>query len=216
MEMARQISAAFLFTLLANIVVRVDSSNHASFESGDGNFRLQWTYNNNTLFFNMTCKTTGWCAVGFTTSADGKRMKNYDIAVGGVTSNYSQYIFGYHSVSTSTPNKDPTPDYKLTAASEENGYTRVEFNRIATTDEEDDPHDVQFRKSTEVWIVWAWRVDDDASSDLTPALVHSQNGVSSKKYNLIMEATSNGPRSTPYSLTFAGTLFVLIMFVTSF
>ena len=43
------------------------------------------------------------------------------------------------------PNKDPTPDYKLTAASEENGYTRVEFNRVATTDEEDDPHDVQFK-----------------------------------------------------------------------
>ena len=93
MKMPRQISAAFLFTLLANIVVRVDSSNYASFESGDGNFRLQWTYNSNTLFFNMTCKTTGWCAVGFTTSADGKGMKNYDIALGGVTSNHSQYIF---------------------------------------------------------------------------------------------------------------------------
>ena len=93
MEMARQISAAFLFTLLANVVVRADSSNYASFESGDGNFRLQWTYNSNTLFFSMTCKTTGWCAVGFTTSADGKRMKNYDIALGGVTSNHSQYIF---------------------------------------------------------------------------------------------------------------------------
>ena len=64
--------------------------------------------------------------------------------------------------------------------------------------------------------MWAWRIDDDASSGLTSALVHSQNGVSSKKYNLIMEATSNGPRSTPYSLTFAGTLFVLIMFVNSF
>ena len=64
--------------------------------------------------------------------------------------------------------------------------------------------------------MWAWRVDDDASSGLTSALVHSQNGVSSKKYNLIMEAMSNGSRSTPYSLTFAGTLFVLIMFVTSF
>lgn len=93
MKMPRQISATFLFTLLANIVVRVDSSNYASFESGDGNFRLQWTYNSNTLFFNMTCKTTGWCAVGFTTSADGKGMKNYDIAVGGITSNHSQYIF---------------------------------------------------------------------------------------------------------------------------
>ena len=93
MKMPRQISGAFLFTLLANIVVRVDSSNYARFESGDGNFRLQWTYNSNTLFFNMTCKTTGWCAVGFTTSADGKGMKNYDIALGGVTSNHSQYIF---------------------------------------------------------------------------------------------------------------------------
>lgn len=68
--------------------------------------------------------------------------------------------------------------------------------------------------------MWAWRNDDDASSGLTPALVHSQNGVSSKKYNL-----SNVPTSTPYngaskvtlqSLTFVGTLFVLITFVTSF
>ena len=73
--------------------------------------------------------------------------------------------------------------------------------------------------------MWAWRDDDDASSGLTPALVHSQNGVSSKKYNLIMEAMSNVPTSTPYngaskerlqSLTFAGTLFVLVTFVTSF
>lgn len=73
--------------------------------------------------------------------------------------------------------------------------------------------------------MWAWRNDDDASSGLTPALVHGQNGVSSKKYNLIMETVSNVPTSTPYngaskvtlqSLTFVGTLFVLITFVTSF
>lgn len=73
--------------------------------------------------------------------------------------------------------------------------------------------------------MWAWLVDEDASSGLTSALVHNKNGVSSKKYNLIMEAMSNGPTSTPYngaskerlqSLTFAGTLFVLIMFVTFF
>jgi len=35
----------------------------------------------------MTCKTTGWCAVGFTTTASGRNMQNYDIAVGGVVSN---------------------------------------------------------------------------------------------------------------------------------
>ena len=34
----------------------------------------------------MTCKTTGWCAVGFTETADGKNMVNYDIAVAGYAS----------------------------------------------------------------------------------------------------------------------------------
>ena len=32
--------------------------------------------------FTMKCKTTGWCAVAFTTG-DGKSMKDYDIALGG-------------------------------------------------------------------------------------------------------------------------------------
>jgi len=44
----------------------------ASFESADGPFKLQWKCNNDKLTFNMTCKTTGWCAVGFTATADGK------------------------------------------------------------------------------------------------------------------------------------------------
>ena len=55
------------------------------------NFNLQWTYNNSKLIFKMTCKTTGWCAVGFTTTADGKGMVNYDIAVAGYASG-SGYI----------------------------------------------------------------------------------------------------------------------------
>ena len=36
--------------------------------------------------FNMTCKTTGWCAVAFTTNSGGRGMVNYDIAVGGFAS----------------------------------------------------------------------------------------------------------------------------------
>ena len=35
--------------------------------------------------FTMTCKTTGWCAVAFTTG-DGSGMRDYDIALGGVAS----------------------------------------------------------------------------------------------------------------------------------
>ena len=59
----------------------------SSIESANGMFKLQWTYNNGKLIFNMTCKTTGWCAMGFTTSSDGRNMVDYDIAVGGVASN---------------------------------------------------------------------------------------------------------------------------------
>ena len=60
---------------------------YAVLSSPDGFFKLQWTYNNSKeLIFKMTCKTTGWCAVGFTTTADGRNMINYDIAVGGYAS----------------------------------------------------------------------------------------------------------------------------------
>lgn len=60
---------------------------YASVMSPAGSFKLEWTYSNSKLMFKMTCKTTGWCAVGFTTTPDGRGMKNYDIAVAGFASN---------------------------------------------------------------------------------------------------------------------------------
>ena len=59
---------------------------YAVLTSPDNFFKLQWTYNNSKLIFKMTCKTTGWCAVGFTTNGDGKNMLDYDIAVAGYAS----------------------------------------------------------------------------------------------------------------------------------
>ena len=40
----------------------------------------------------MTCKTIGWCGVGFAQTSDGKGMVNYDMAVGGVDSNSALYL----------------------------------------------------------------------------------------------------------------------------
>ena len=79
---------AVLIIVLASDVVlnKIDATSYASLSSSDGNFKLQWTYNNSKLVFKMTCKTTGWCAVGFTTTGDGKNMVNYDIAVAGFAS----------------------------------------------------------------------------------------------------------------------------------
>ena len=92
MSRPNQVYAFFAFVFASHAFREVDTLNYASFDSGDGNFKLQWAYNNNKLFFNMTCKTTGWCAVGFTTTADGKNMVNYDMAVAGVASN-TPYVY---------------------------------------------------------------------------------------------------------------------------
>ena len=44
------------------------------------------------------------------------------------------------------------------------------------------------QEDNEVWIVWAWRNNDDASAGLNWNLKHSSTGVSKRKYNLIEEA----------------------------
>ena len=79
--------AFFVLILLPCSLHVVHALNYATFSAGNGNFMLHWTYMNNTLVFNMTCKVTGYCAVGFTETADGKGMRAYDIAAGGVASN---------------------------------------------------------------------------------------------------------------------------------
>ena len=70
-------------TLLAVVLVEIDATSYASLSSTDGFIKLQWTYNSGKLIFKLTCRTTGWCAVGFTTTADGRSMAYYDIAVAG-------------------------------------------------------------------------------------------------------------------------------------
>ena len=87
MALSSQTYIDFLVALLGYSEREVDAMNYASFNSPDENFKLQWTIDNDKLIFNMTCKTSGWCAVGFTTTANGRRMVNYDIALGGVASN---------------------------------------------------------------------------------------------------------------------------------
>ena len=52
---------------------------------------------------------------------------------------------------------------------------------------------LNFQGNTDVWIVWAWRDNDDASSGLNANLKHTATGISRKKYNLIKEATGMKP-----------------------
>ena len=72
--------------------------------SAGDNFMLTWIYSNSRLMFTMKCKTTGWCAVAFTTG-DGSGMRDYDIALGGVASNNYLGVSGmeYHSCINNYP-----------------------------------------------------------------------------------------------------------------
>lgn len=56
--------------------------------------------------------------------------------------------------------------------------------------------------NSEVWIVRAWQNNYDAPLGLNSTLQHSHTGVSTKKYNLIKEATANGMkmRVTTYTI----------------
>ena len=60
----------------------VHGLNYLMCSAVNGNFMLHWTYSNNKLIFNMTCKATGYCAVALTETATGRNMEMYDIAAG--------------------------------------------------------------------------------------------------------------------------------------
>ena len=88
---ARVVSMAFLKNYAFFVLILfpcslhvVHALNYAMFSAGNGNFMLHWTYMNNKLVFNVTCKAAGWCAVGFTETPGGGGMSMYDIAAGGV------------------------------------------------------------------------------------------------------------------------------------
>ena len=83
--------AFFVFILFPCSLHVVHALNYAMFSAANGNFMLHWTYMDNKLVFNMTCKANGWCAVGFTENPGGRSMVNYDIAAGGVDGN-STYL----------------------------------------------------------------------------------------------------------------------------
>ena len=81
--------AFFAFVTLALALLafsEISATSKTTLESPDGAYKLQWRYNNSKLIFTLACQTTGYCAVAFSETADGKNMVNYDIAVTGYAS----------------------------------------------------------------------------------------------------------------------------------
>ena len=94
--------AFFVLILFPCSLHVVHALNYAMLSAGKDIFVLRWTYSNNKLVFNLTCKGTGWCAVGFTKNPGGAGMVNYDIAAGGVAANTSYLEVGLYNVTSCT------------------------------------------------------------------------------------------------------------------
>lgn len=81
--------ALFAFVALALTSLafsEISATSNTTLKSSDDAYKLQWRYNNSQLIFTLTCETTGYCAVAFSETADGKNMVRYDIAVTGYAS----------------------------------------------------------------------------------------------------------------------------------
>ena len=69
------------------------------------------------------------------------------------------------------------------------------------------PFDLQ--SNSQVWIVRAWH-SNDAHLGLNAGLKHSHTGVSTKKYNLIMEAESTTVKNTASGMGLRVATFVIL------
>lgn len=168
--------------------------NNATAMSPDGKFQLQWAYHKDTgmFYFNMKCKATGWCGVGFANSkvnSDGKGMRNYDIAIGGKRGE-DQYLWDYWSSGQSRPTVDVLKNVTLINATEMDGYTMVDFKRPANTG---DPMDVSIMSDTEVWIMYGSNPNDATAANMF--MKHDARQVLPMKYNLMAMAPVIPPTS---------------------
>lgn len=75
------------------------------------------------------------------------------------------------------------------------------------------PLDLQSK--SQVWIVRAWH-SNDAHLGLDASLKHSHTGVSTKKYNLIMEAESTTVKNTASCMGLRVATFVILVQIVAF
>ncbi|XP_015776337.1 PREDICTED: DBH-like monooxygenase protein 1 homolog [Acropora digitifera] len=170
--------------------------NNATAMSPNGKFQLQWAYDKDTgmFYFNMKCKDSGWCGVGFadtTMNSDGKGMRNYDIAIGGKRGD-DQYLMDYWSTGTVKPAVDELNNVTLMNATEMDGYTMVDFKRPANTG---DPKDVSIMNDTEVWIMYGSSSSDVTDQGMFGKHADDARQVLPMKYNLMEMAPVIPPTS---------------------
>ncbi|MHA1994017.1 MAG: DOMON domain-containing protein [Candidatus Hodarchaeales archaeon] len=128
----------------------------------DDNFILHWqATDENTIFFAMEVKTTGWVSIGIDPSV---RMKDADMYFGWVSSNgtvnmidaFSIGDYGPHPPDTELGGTDDIIEYN---GSEVDQTTIIEFKRGIVTTDSDYDNTIPLRG--EITIIWAYGTTDN-------------------------------------------------------
>ncbi|MGH0120290.1 UNVERIFIED_CONTAM: hypothetical protein FKN15_060698 [Acipenser sinensis] len=131
-------SALLLCTGLASVLGQ-DSGDMPFNETLDsaGNVSLRWGFDSKqeTITFQLACKTRGW--VGFGLSPSGE-MDGSDIVIGGVNPNGTTYFTDRHAVDAQLPLVDGSQDYTLLSLKEDATRTTMKFSRKVQTCDKDD------------------------------------------------------------------------------
>ena len=130
----------------------------AEMVSGDGNYELRWSADEQYLYIGIRAKTTGWVAIGFHPSS---KMKDADMLFGFVqngativSDRFSTGVYGPHPPDTELGGTDDIIEY---GGKEEDGHTTIEFKRALNTG---DLYDHEL-KSGSISIIWSYGSSDE-------------------------------------------------------
>lgn len=121
---------------------------------GNGDFKLYWNIENDTISFAMVGRTTGWVSLGLD---PGKAMEDSDMIIGWVDDQGVVHVVDAYSTGPTGPHPPDidlggTNDVIEFGGSEQNGTTIIEFKRkLNTTDQ----YDKEIPMTGNMKIIWS-------------------------------------------------------------
>ncbi|XP_029203462.2 DBH-like monooxygenase protein 2 homolog [Acropora millepora] len=174
-------SLAFCFSFMVTLCCAVEYPYNLSLQQDK--YTAYWNYDNETdkFFFKVEVKNvSGWIAFGVSRllfPADPDRqwnfnmMEYYDILVGGIYDNRTNYFKDCLTDGYKRPKCDESQDWHVTSLTENDGMTTMEFYRLRNTSDAEGDNVIG---PGERRIVWAYNDTSDFIGDNWPK--DSENG----------------------------------------
>merc|ERR1719195_2062519 len=152
-----------------------DEFTYSTYLEENHQFRLYWSHlDDDVMDIGIEANATGWIAIGLSPNGG---MENSDIMLGWVDDNDGSVILQdrYTGDSQSRPTLDDVDHLTLIEGEQENGITRIRFQRTRTLDCDDESgHDMAVSQGTSR-VIYAFHDDDGDADDETAISYHGSN-----------------------------------------